>query len=61
MGLDDDVQTSSADKAAMTEVSKANVKPDSGTTHYARGKLRSRCFITSAMHIVAERDTPTRQ
>lgn len=30
-------------------------------TYYARGKLRFISFMTSAIQMVAERDTPTRQ
>jgi len=30
-------------------------------TYYARGNDKPNSFITSAIHIVAERDTPTRQ
>ena len=31
------------------------------TKQYARGKVRPSSFMTSAMQIVAERETPTRQ
>lgn len=36
-------------------------KQDLIVTYYARGKDKPSSFITSAMHIVADRDTPTRQ
>lgn len=34
---------------------------ESGSTYYARGKDKPISFMTSAMQIVADRETPTRQ
>ena len=58
--LDDDVEPARADEAAgsASEVDRDGIVT---RTYYARGKLRPISFITSAMQMVALRDTPTRQ
>jgi hypothetical protein len=76
MRLDDNVQAAGADEAAeqnsVSESSKNRDGVNEGgwvllynetrrETYYARGKLNPWEAMTSAMQIVAERETPTRQ
>lgn len=60
MWLDDDVQSAGANKTTAELLAKSLLR-DTRQTHYARGNERPSSFITSAMQIVAERDTPTLQ
>lgn len=58
--LDDNVQSSCSYKTAADLLVTRLEGVDDGA-YYARGNERPISFITSAIHIVAERDTPTRQ
>ena len=60
MWLDNDIKSSSTDKTAEM-VSIFQGCEDMGNNHYARGKLSPMDRITSAMQIVADLLTPTRQ
>lgn len=60
MRLDDDVEPPCSDEAAWIRKRVSRYETES-ETYYARGKDRPSSFMTSAIHIVAERDTPTRQ
>jgi hypothetical protein len=66
VGLDDDVEAAGADVAAEVwgvSFRKGGAKwvRSGRRTYYARGNERAREAMTSAMQIVAERETPTRQ
>ena len=62
VGLDNDIQAACAYKTAIHRISIfwfiCVVRRE---THYARGRESPSALITSAMQIVAERETPTRQ
>lgn len=63
MGLDDDVETTGADVAAkVCQFVRGSYGGGSGERGLTmRGKERRRDDMTSAIQMVAERETPTRQ
>ena len=61
MRLDNHVQTTSTHKTASLVVSISNLPQRRRAAYYARGKDIRNEDITSAMQMVADRDTPTRQ
>lgn len=61
MGLDDDIQSPRTNKTAFILWSVSIVDSVLESTYYARGKLNPKLAITSAMQMVADRLTPTRQ
>ncbi len=63
MGLDNDIEPTSTHEATSNEVSilHLDLYPARAKSYYARGKLRPFLAMTSAMQMVADRLTPTRQ
>lgn len=62
MGLNDNIQSSCSHKATVAmDVNSENFAKQCVKTYYARGNDSPSSFMTSAIQIVAERDTPTRQ
>lgn len=60
MGLDNHIKPSSPDKTTDQIIS-IGIESRGELTHYALGKDSPRVAITSAIQIVADLETPTRQ
>lgn len=61
MWLNDDIQTPRSNKTTLRVISRSMLVGSEDFTYYARGNERPIEDMTSAMQIVADRDTPTRQ